>query len=221
MIKHMTIEMLRAEWAYITGAFITLLFIIDPFAIIPVYLAVSGHFSPAGRQHVRRKATAVALSLLIAMALLGTKIFEMFGITMPAFQIAGGLLLLLIGVAQLNDSRTNLPAAGAEEAKARDDISVFPLATPLLAGPGAISTVILLATKASTWWRLLGLLAAITACILVTYAALGAAARVERLLGRTGMNLLSRVMGIVLTAVAVQFILNGLQEIVPTLTRHR
>jgi multiple antibiotic resistance protein len=208
----MSVDLLRGEWAYLTGAFVTLLFIIDPFAAVPVYLTLTERFSEGSRAHIRGKASLVALLVLVTFAVTGMKLFELFGITLPAFQIAGGLLLLLIGVNQLNANRRKVSAEEQDESLARDDVSVFPLATPLLAGPGAISTVILFATKAPSALRLGELLVAVALVMAVTFGVLRSSSYLFRVLGNTGLNLLSRIMGIVLTAVAVQFILNGMKE---------
>jgi multiple antibiotic resistance protein len=208
----MNLELFKTEWAYLSGAFVTLLFIIDPFAVVPVYLTLTERFSAPSRAHIRRKAVLIALMMLMVFAVSGMKFFELFGITLPAFQIAGGLLLLILGVSQLNAEKSKVTPTEQDEGLSRDDVSVFPLATPLLAGPGAISTVILLVTKAETKIRFFELLGAIFACMLVAFVVLRFSHLLYRLLGNTGLNLLSRIMGIVLTAVAVQFILNGLHE---------
>ncbi len=208
----MTLSFLQTEWAYFTGAFVTLFFIVDPFAMVPVYLSLSERFTPADQQHIRRKSTLIALGLLIAFAVTGMKFFELFGITLPAFRIAGGILLLVMGVGQLNTSRDKVSSAEESECLEKDDISVFPLATPLLAGPGAISTVILYSTGAGSALRLAELLLAITACLAATYVILRFSPRLLRLMGKMGLNLLSRLMGIVLTAVAVQFMLSGVAD---------
>ncbi len=208
----MTFDLFQTEWAYLSGAFVTLLFIIDPFAVVPVYLTLTERFSQASRAHIRRKAVLVALVMLIGFAITGMKFFELFGISLPAFQIAGGLLLLMLGMTQLNADKAKVTPTEQDEGLSRDDISVFPLATPLLAGPGAISTVILLVTKAESRFRFFELLVAITACMVAAFLVLRFSHLLYRLLGNTGLNLLSRIMGIVLTAVAVQFVLNGLRE---------
>ena len=208
----MDLEFFKSEWTYLTGAFVTLFFIIDPFAVVPVYLTLTNRFSPADQAHIRVKASLISLGILVAFAVSGMKFFQLFGITMPAFQIAGGLLLLLLGVSQLNAARKKVTSVEEDEGLTRDDISVFPLATPLLAGPGAISTVILLATKAESALRLGELVVVIVACTGISLLVLKFSPMLYRVLGNTGLTLLSRIMGIVLTAVAVQFILNGLSE---------
>ncbi len=208
----MTLEFLKTEWAYMFGAFVTLLFIIDPFAIVPVYLTLTNRFVEQDRRIIRRKSCLMAFGILAFFAISGMKFFEIFGITLPAFQIAGGILLLIIGVQQLTSDghKKNLESDG--ELVFRDEIAIFPLGTPLLAGPGAISTIILFSTKASSYLRLGELLFALASCMYIIYLTLAISRYLYRALGETGINLISRIMGIVLTAVAVQFILNGIKD---------
>ena len=208
----MDISFFKTEWAYLTGAFVTIFFIVDPFAMVPVYLAMTERFKTEDQAHIRNKSTLIALALLVAFAITGMKFFALFGITLPAFRIAGGILLLVLGVGQLNQSGSKVSNEEETEGLTRDDVSVFPLATPLLAGPGAISTVILYSTAAKSALRLGELIVAIVACLSATHLILRASPWLYRLLGKTGLNLLSRIMGIVLTAVAVQFILIGATE---------
>jgi len=205
---------LKTEWAYITGAFVTLFFIIDPFAAVPVYLSLTERFTPAIQREIRTKSVMIALIILVLFAITGMSFFKLFGITLPAFQIAGGVLLLVLGISQLNANRRKVSSEEESESLHKDDVSVFPLAMPMLAGPGAISTVILLSTKAGSALRLIELVLAILVCAAVTFAILSSSRALFRVLGRTGLTLLSRLMGIVLTAVAVQFILNGIFDAV-------
>ena len=214
----MQLETFHAELANLTGAFVTLLVMIDPLTTVPVYMTLTDRFSEEHRRGICRKATLIALIVLTVVALVGIKLFTLFGITMPAFQIAGGILLLMVGISQVNEVRSKVNRSEQDESYDRDDITVFPLATPLLAGPGAISTVILLATKANGWLRITELIIAISACMLAAYATLRAAKYLFRLLGTTGLNLFSRIMGLLLTAIGVQFVINGMRDVLPLLT---
>lgn len=208
----MDIQFLQSEWAYLTGAVVTLLFIIDPFAAVPVYVTLTERFSAEDQRIIRTKAVLIALGLLTLFALTGMKFFALFGITLPAFQIAGGILLLTLGLSQLNATKKKVSSEEQDEGLHRDDVSVFPLATPILAGPGAISTVILLTTEASSLLRLAELILAIVLCMGASYLVLRSSQFLVRVLGTTGLTLFSRLMGIVLTAIAVQFVLNGIAE---------
>ena len=210
-------EVFQQELAYIFNAFVGIFVIVDPFAVIPVYISLTKDFPLAQEQaHVRRKATLIAWVILITFALSGMAIFKVFGITLPAFQIAGGILLLKFGLAQLSDSRDRVNPEEKRESKDRDDISVFPLAIPLLAGPGSISTVVLYSSKAHGEIRMISLVVAITAALLSCLVILKMARYLYRYLGKTGLNLMTKLMGILLTAIAVQFIINGLKQVVDT-----
>jgi multiple antibiotic resistance protein len=208
----MDMQFLETEWAYFTGALVTLFFIIDPFAAVPIYVTLTDRFSKEDRKAIRIKAVLVALGLLVFFAVSGMRFFSLFGITLPAFQIAGGILLLILGLSQLNASGKKVSSAEADEGLHKDDISVFPLAMPILAGPGAISTVILLSTEAGSFLRLVELVIAIALCLLGTLLIMRSSQYLVRVLGTTGLTLFSRIMGIVLTAIAVQFVLNGVGE---------
>lgn len=203
--------MIKNELLYVLQTFVAIFVIVDPFAVVPVYLALTERFSPEGIRHTRQKATLVAFGVLTVFALTGLKIFNLFGITLPAFQIAGGILLLLLGISQLNNTRARVKQEETNEGLERDDVSVFPIGTPLLAGPGAISTIVLLSTQAKTPIRMVGLMVAITGAMGAAFLILKTAPYLFKILGKTGLNLLTRIMGLILTAIAVQFMLNGIR----------
>ncbi len=183
--------------------------IVDPFAVIPVFLTLTDRYENHERTALVKRSALISAAILAVFALSGETIFRIFGISMPSFRIAGGILLLLLGIAQLNATRERVKSEEESESYARDDISIFPLATPLLAGPGAISTVVLQSGQNPTWlWKIL-LLVAIALVFGAAYLILNSAPHVFRLLGKTGLNLLTRLMGIILTAIAIQFIVDG------------
>lgn len=211
------LEWIRVESLYVLQTFVAVFMIVDPFAVVPVYLFLTERYSPEGLKHTRKKATLVALGILSVFALTGLSIFNLFGITLPAFQIAGGILLLLFGISQLNNTRTRLQTDQTNESMERDDVSVFPLAMPLLAGPGAISTVVLMSTQVKTPVRMIGLVAAVCGAMGAAYLVLNSAQYLFKLLGKTGLNLLTRIMGLILTAIAVQFMVNGIRGVLQTM----
>lgn len=200
----------------IINTFIALFVIVDPFAVVPIYLTLTERYSAEAILRTRRKATLVALGILSTFGLTGLSVFNLFGITLPAFQIAGGILLLLLGIAQLNANRTRVKPEETDESRDKEDISIFPLGTPLLAGPGAISTVVLYSSQAKGLVGTTQLMVSIILVLVVSYLVLKGAHFLFRCLGRTGLNLLTRIMGIILTAVAIQFILNGLRGALET-----
>jgi multiple antibiotic resistance protein len=199
------------EIGFLLSTFVAVFVIVDPFAVIPIYIGITERFTDHERHTVCSKATLIASCILIAFALIGTGIFKMFGITLYAFQIAGGILLLLLGIAQLNADRRRVKTEEESESFERDDVSVFPLATPLLAGPGSISTVVLYASQAQGALQVSLLVVAIALALALSYALLRFAPRLLNFLGRTGLNLLTRIMGIMLVAIAIQFVINGLK----------
>ncbi|MEY4064444.1 MAG: hypothetical protein RIR26_652 [Pseudomonadota bacterium] len=202
------------------NSFISIFVIVDPFAVIPVYLGLTDRFSEESLQKIRRKATIVACLILSLFALTGISLFSFFGTTLPAFQIAGGLLLFKVALEQLGANRTRVKDEERDESLSRDDISIFPLATPLLAGPGAISTVVLQSSKAKSTPSLILLLLAIVAAVALCNLVLKTGPLLYKVIGKTGLNLLTRMMALILAAVAVQFVLNGTSTVVNEIGRN-
>lgn len=203
-----------AMFSEFASMFVALFVIIDPFAVVPVYLSMTEKLMKEEQKAVCLKAALVSTLVLLTFTFTGLKLFNLFGISLPAFQIAGGLLLLILGISQLNSSRRRVQPDEAKESLEKEDISIFPLATPLIAGPGAISTVVLQSSQLTDFPQFFTLGFAVLAAVFSTYLTLRFATRLFRFLGQTGLNLLTRIMGIILTAVAVQFIINGLTEVV-------
>jgi multiple antibiotic resistance protein len=198
------------------AAGVLFLVVIDPIGMGPVFVGLTAGTDPARRRHLAVKGVALAAAVLLLFAVLGDPLLKALGIGFAAFRIAGGLLLFLLAVdmvlARPSGLRTTT-ASEAAEADARADISVFPLAVPLIAGPGAMTSVLLVMGRAGGDWAFkaaaLGLLVAVLGLTLLS---LLVAARMTRFLGVTGTNVAGRVMGIVLAALACQFVLDGLAE---------
>ena len=203
-----------AYLSYLLGSFVAVFVIVDPFAVVPVYLTVTADSTDLERRSMRRKANLIAFLILFSFAVTGSTIFNIFGITLPAFQIAGGILLLLLGVSQLNAKPNRLRLDEQSESLEKHDISVFPLATPLLAGPGAISTVVLQSSEATNIGMLAMLCIAIFLTLFCSDLILKMSKHMLNIMGKTGLNILTRIMGIILTAIAVQHILNGIEKAV-------
>ena len=200
-----------SEWATnFLNTFVAVFVIVDPFAVVPVYLLLTDRLNHEARRSTRHRATLAAAAILTTFAITGLAIFRFFGITLPAFQIAGGILLLLLGIAQLNANRSRVKKEEQDESLAREDVSVFPLATPLIAGPGAISTVVLLSSQSKNFYQQISLILAIVLALAANHVILKGAPILFKFLGQTGLNLITRIMGIILTAMAIQFLLNGL-----------
>jgi multiple antibiotic resistance protein len=193
--------------------FTSILFIVDPFAVVPTFLAMTPRDSPEQRKVLARRGAWTCAVTLVLFALGGSMIFKVFGITIGAFKIAGGVLIGLNALDMVQARRSQQRETPAETAEGieKDDIGILPLGVPMLAGPGAISTVMVLALGAKTPATTAAVYISIVLTALITYYVLAAATLVERRLGQTGMKILTRLMGLVLSAIAVQFILDGIK----------
>ena len=193
----------------------SIFFLVDPFAAIPSFLAITQGVDAARRARMARKGAITCFIVLATFALVGKYIFVMFGITLPAFEVAGGLILLLIGLDMLEAKRspTQEASGDTEEASTKEDAGIVPLGIPMLAGPGAISSVMVLAGQVTTPWQMIAIIGCIGFTALVSYYVLAGAGRVKTLLGETGIRILVRIMGLLLVALAMQFFVNGLTDL--------
>lgn len=192
-------------------AFVTLFVVIDPIGLSPLFVALTRGADAAHRRGVALRAVAIAAFLLTLFGLVGEPVLGFLGISMPAFRIAGGLLLFLTALDMLFERRTER-RRGQSEAEPADDPSVFPLATPLIAGPGAIATMILLAGQSEGAVGLALVFAVMVAVLVLVFVMFLAAPLLERILRETGINVLTRLLGMLLAALSVQFVLDGLRD---------
>ena len=199
------------QFALVT--FTSVLFIVDPIAVVPTYLVITQGQDQGQRRVTARNACIAATLLLVTFAAVGRSIFELFGITMPAFRIAGGLILWLVAMDMLHGNRsTQEGTAEISEATAKDDVAVTPLAMPMLAGPGAISTVMVLSGQARTTAQTVVVYASILLALLIAWGTLRAAEWLVLRMGQTGIRVMTRLMGLMLAAIAVQFVITGVRE---------
>jgi multiple antibiotic resistance protein len=198
--------------AYMITAFVTLLVVIDPIAIAPIFLAVTPHMTAATRERIARRAVLVAGLILVVFALLGEAVLDFIGISMAAFRVAGGVLLFLTALDMLFERRTKRREDSSEPDPAHEDPSVFPLAIPLIAGPGAIASVILLVGEKPGGQGLVTIIGMTAVILLMMYAMLRLSSRLERAVGKVAINVFTRIFGMLLAALSVQFVLDGLAE---------
>jgi multiple antibiotic resistance protein len=193
----------------------SIFFLVDPFAALPTFLAVTAGQTASKRAATARKASLTAWVCLSFFALAGTYIFRLFGITLPAFEIAGGIILLLIGLDMLEAKRspTQETSPEAEAASEKEDAGIVPMGIPMLAGPGAITSVMVLVGQAQNKWQMLAIYGAIAITAAICLLVLSSAVRVAEKLGATGIRILIRIMGLMLVALAVQYFVNGLQDL--------
>ncbi|TCP63303.1 multiple antibiotic resistance protein [Rhodovulum bhavnagarense] len=199
------------ELSFYISAFVTLFVIIDPIGLAPLFVAVTAGTPAAERRAIALRSAGIAVGLLTLFGVLGEAVLTFVGISMPAFRIAGGILLFLTALEMLFERRTKRREDQAHDD--RPDPSVFPLATPLIAGPGAMATMILLnGAVGRDPWAMLGVhlvMVAVIGLVLVLFLAAGV---LERALGRTGINVVTRLLGMLLAALSVQFVLDGLAD---------
>jgi MarC family membrane protein len=189
------------------------LFIVDPVAVVPTYLVITQDETADERRRTAFRACVAMTLLLLVFAATGTALFRAFGITLPAFRTAGGLILWFVAMDMLRgERRTQEGREEVDEGQAKEDVALTPLAIPMLAGPGAISTVIVLATEASGAAHIVIVYAAIVVTGVVSYLTLRLGEPLLTKLGKTGIRVMTRVMGLLLAAVAVQFVLSGVKE---------
>jgi len=201
------------ELAALIPAFTTLFIIIDPIGLTPLFIALTQGMTPAQRRGVAIRACLVSAGLMAVFMLLGEAVLGFVGISMDAFRIAGGILLFLTALEMLFQRRQARKADSAAETvtEIEDDPSVFPLALPLIVGPGTITTLILLAGQAEGSTGLFAVAGVCLVVLIIVFLCFLIAGPLERLLGKVGLNIVTRVLGMLLAALAVQFILDGLR----------
>ena len=202
-------------FAFAAQAFVTMFVIIDPPGLAPIFISVAGDRPAEAQRHLARKAILISAVVLAVFAAGGSALFEFLGVSLEAFSIAGGILLFKIAVDMVLAQRHRQTAEEEEESHHRDDVSVFPLAIPLITGPGAFATILVLVGQAGPDPERLGLLAAASAAVLLmAYASLRLAGLVSRFLGQTGINVVTRILGLILAALAVQYVANGVLALI-------
>ncbi|KQT83507.1 MarC family protein [Aurantimonas sp. Leaf443] len=206
------------------NGFVTLFVILDPLGLVPLFLTVTTGAGEAQRRRIALRACLIAFGILALFGLFGLRLLDGLGISLGAFRVAGGLFLFWIGFELVFEKRQERHERSTTRVMEEVDLShvaAFPLAIPLMAGPGAISAVILLSGSLPTVVGQLGLLAVIALALGLTFACLRLANRLDRFLGATGRVVVSRLLGVLLAALAVQFVADGIGELYATISRDR
>ncbi|MGH8012986.1 MAG: YchE family NAAT transporter [Candidatus Binataceae bacterium] len=210
------------NWRSYLQITISLFVIADPIGAIPIFISLTESHAARDRRRITRVAALSVAVVLLASLFLGQPLLQFFGISIASFRVAGGILIMLMAIAMLQarHSRARHAPEEANEAAIKEDIGVVPLAIPLIAGPGAISTIIIYAHQATTWLDTLALVIISVIIALSVWLALLLADPIKRLLGATGINVVTRLLGLILAAVAVEFIASGLAQLLPGLAGH-
>ena len=199
--------------ALFVSAFVTLFVIIDPPGCAPIFAGLTRESPPAQRRAMAVRSVLIAAGILVFFALLGEDLLEILGIGLPAFRIAGGIMLFLIALEMVFEKRTARRASRVEEINATpevEDVSVFPMGIPMIAGPGSIASVMLLVSRSNGLDQTLVVFAALASVLLLTMLALLAAGPLMRLLGYRMEAMLTRLLGVILAALAAQFVIDGI-----------
>jgi multiple antibiotic resistance protein len=193
-------------------ALASILLVVEPWGALPAFLTMTEGDDHAKRRHTASKAALAATLILAVFAAGGQALFRILGLTMPAFQIAGGLILFLVALDMMRGQRPTKEGPGdVSEGRAKEDVAITPLAVPLLAGPAALSTVATLMSQAHGWERVMVIYLSVALTGVLCFLTLRLAEPIYRLLGQTGIQVVGRLAGLVLAGIAIQFVLNGLR----------
>jgi len=207
------------DWTEYLKFLVALVSIANPIGAIPVFVALTSDEALSQRRRIASQTTLAFSSILLVILFVGEPFLAFFGITVDSFKIGGGIIILLMAISMVHGrvSKAKQAAGEAEDAAARDSVAIVPMGIPLLAGPGAISTVIVYSHHASSMVHKLLLGAEILTVALLIWLCLNAAPYIARLLGKTGMNIIMRIMGLILAAIGVEFIAHGVMGLFPVL----
>ena len=196
-------------------AFSTLFTLVNPIGLTAVYISIVENFKPKERNQIALKGTLIAFILLIIFSLVGDIIFSFYRITVSAFKIAGGILFFRTGIQMLEArvSRSRSTPKEEEEAETKEDIAYTPIGIPLIAGPGAITSVMILSSESPTWELRLVLFGIIAIVLLLTYLIFQGADYLTQRFGTTGLRIVQRIMGLILMVIAVQFVIDGVENV--------
>ncbi|MDC8785622.1 MarC family protein [Roseateles koreensis] len=200
---------------------VALMTIVNPVGVVPFFIHFTSHLTREQRKHTIVVSSCTAFVVIALSSLLGLKLLEFFNISLASFQVGGGTLLLISSIQMLNakpaESRTEVVNAAENKADAGASIAVVPLTIPLLTGPATISTMVIYADKTRHWWELAVLVGYGVVVAIVTFFVFSAAGRIAKVLGQTGINIMTRLMGLILAALAVELLADGLMKLFPVL----
>ena len=208
---------MNAYLDFASFAFVVLFFIIDPLGNVPIFLSITQRDTPSERKRIVTKATIAAFCILSFFLIAGDAVLQVFHVSVGAFRIAGGIIIFIISLQMLfhlNPGQKTSPQE-QQEAVEKEDVSLFPLAIPLLSGPGAIAAIIMLRSSAETLFDVGVLFAVLVVLAALTYGILRLSEYLMKWLGQTGVSMVTRLMGLILSVISVQFVIDGIKDILP------
>jgi multiple antibiotic resistance protein len=194
-------------------AFTSFFSLINPLGTMPIFMTMTGELSVTERNKTAKKATLAALITLVVFAFSGQVLFKFFGISVNSFRMVGGIIFFLMGMDMLQARLAKTKVRGSDVKSYINDISITPLAIPMITGPGAITNAIVLMEDATTWQMKLVLIGSMIAVMALTYAILFSSTKIMKLLGETGNNVMLRLMGLIVMVIAIEFFFSGLKPI--------
>lgn len=200
-------------------AFTSFFTLINPLGTMPVFMSMTADLTDDERNRTAKKASVVSLFTIIAFALTGQLLFKFFGISVDSFRIVGGVIFFIMGMDMLQARMGHVKIKENEVKSYITDISVTPLAIPMICGPGAITNAIVLMEDANSWAKKMVLFLSIAVVVLITYVVLYSSSKLLKLLGQTGINVMMRIMGLIVMVIAVEFFFSGLKPIVHTMVQ--
>lgn len=207
------------SWSQYAQSATALFGITNPIGAVPIFISLTANHTEQERKRTAKAAASTVAAVLILSIFVAQPLLAFFGVSLPSFRVGGGILILLMAIAmmQARQSRAHRTPEEAEEAATKDDVAVVPLGIPLVAGPGAISTIVIYAHQATSWFDTMFLVFASIFVAASVWIALSLADPIRKLLGKTGINIVTRLLGLILAAVAVEFIAGGLGQLLPGL----
>ncbi len=208
-------------FSFTLKSIVSIFAILNPFGALPVFVSLTQHYSQADKRYVIKRSVYFVFGILTFFFAFGELIFKIFGINIGSLEVAGGILLSLVSINMVfgNPHKERTSSDELAEAEAKEDIALVPLAIPLLSGPGAIATVITLSTSVKSLFLYVGIFIAIVISCVAVYFVLISSSYLNRFLGKIGIGIISRLMGIILLAISVQFIVNGLKTLFPIILK--
>ncbi len=218
----MTMDFSTAEFfSFTLKSIVSIFAILNPFGALPVFVSLTQNYSKVDKRYVIKRSAYFVFGILTFFFVFGELIFKIFGINIGSLEVAGGILLSLVSINMVfgNPHKERTSSDELAEAEAKENIALVPLAIPLLSGPGAIATVITLSTSVKSFFLYVGIFIAIVISCIAVYFVLISSSYLNRFLGKIGIGIISRLMGIILLAISVQFIVNGLKTLFPIMLK--
>ncbi|MBW1971487.1 MAG: MarC family protein [Deltaproteobacteria bacterium] len=210
-----------SSYTFFVNCFVSLFVIVNPIGAIPIFISITEGDDYKKKNLIAKKASINSFIVLIIFTFFGEYILKFFGITIPAFEIGGGIILFMISLEMLQATPVRVKTTPEEEEESgkKADVSLMPLAIPILSGPGAITTVLVFSGKGGSPFFKILVVIAVAATAIITYITLKYAVTLSRIMGKSGINLMNRILGLILAVTSAQFVIDGIKDVLPLLSK--